>query len=169
MTKQSREPLAALSFNIIEENPYGVGLNNYGEVMFGNRYVPPSLVGSSSIYVVHNKYLLVLTETGPWGLAAFILILLGGFATTIHLYFKPRGPAYLLLLSVSLFAAFVGYAQNMSTEPFGTRMRAELLWILVALLAGVYNLAVSQAQQKIEVKQTLGYPEESTSNYGTLI
>ncbi len=155
---ESRIPLAELAFNIIEDYPYGVGLNNYGEVMFDNRYVPPSLVGSSSIYAVHNKFLLVWAETGPWGLVAFILVLLSGMSIPVLLLFKPNIPPHLMWLSVALGVSLLGYAQNMMTEPFGTRLRTELLWVLLALLVGVYHVAIQQSEEKVTEEAKLNQP-----------
>ncbi len=167
---ESRKPLAALAFNMIEDHPYGVGLNNYGEVMFSSQYVPPSLIGSSSIYPVHNKYLLVWAETGPWGMVIFISLILAGLFTTIRLILNKNAPPHLIILSLTLFASLVGYAQNMNTEPFGTRQRAQFLWLLLALLVGVYNLAMveSKKESKTVVEQPISGRQNLTTKYGVL-
>ncbi len=157
---ESRKPLAALAMNIIEDNPFGIGLNTYGEEMFSSRYVPPSLVGSSSIYVVHNKYLLVWAETGPWGLAFFVLLILAGLGTTIRLYFNLKTPPYLVILSLTVFASLIGYAQNMNSEPFGTRQRAELMWVFLAMLAGIYKLATINIEQEEEFVEQVAIPNQ---------
>jgi len=156
---ESRKPLAALALNMIEEHPYGIGLNNYGEVMFSSRYVPPSLIGSSSIYTVHNKYLLVWAETGPWGVVVFISLLLAGLATTSRLIFNKNAPPHLVILSLTLFASLVGYAQNMTTEPFGSRQRAQFMWLLLALLVGVYNLATVESKKEAVIAQPINYDQ----------
>lgn len=140
---ESRKPLAALAYNIIQDHPYGIGLNNYYEVMFSSRYVPPSLVGSSSIYVVHNKYLLVWSETGPWGLIAFVCFLAAGLFTPLHLFFKAKTPPHLIILGLSLSGALLGTALQMFTDAFGTRERVESMWVLIALIVVVYYLATN--------------------------
>lgn len=160
---ESRKPLAALAFNIRDDYPYGLGLNNYSEVMRNSRYVPPSLVGSSSIYVVHNKYLLVLTETGPWGLVAFVSLLAAGLFTTVQLFFRRNASPHLTLLSLSLFGALLGNAQQMLNDAFGTRQRLESVWVLIALLVVVHHLATSSSA--IEAQTEIApSPTGKTSN-----
>jgi O-antigen ligase len=163
---ESRKPLAALAWSMIEDHPYGVGLNNYGEVMFNSRYIPPSLIGSRSIYTVHNKYLLVWAETGPWGMVVFILLILAGLSTTVRLIFNKNAPPHLVTLSLALFASLVGYAQNMISESFATRQRAQFLWLLLALLVGVYKLTVAESQNERAVvgRQPASYTRSAQLN-----
>ncbi|MDH3599482.1 MAG: O-antigen ligase family protein, partial [Candidatus Tectomicrobia bacterium] len=71
---QSRIPLMQLAFRIIKDNPVlGVGANNSAIVM--EQYATAELSGEW-LYGVHNKYLLVWTETGIGGLIAFTAFLL---------------------------------------------------------------------------------------------
>jgi O-antigen ligase len=72
---QARFPLYRLAWGVIRENPVlGVGANNFATAMSNHLTVDFS---TAWISTVHNKYLLVWSETGLIGLLAFGAFLAG--------------------------------------------------------------------------------------------
>ena len=68
-----RVPLVYIALRMFESSPVlGIGANNYAASM--NLFMSPD-IANAWLYTVHNKYLLVLAETGLLGLLAFLLFL----------------------------------------------------------------------------------------------
>jgi len=96
-----RSQLNKISWQMFLDNPLtGVGLNNftvsmekYGYVTAATRFLQP----------VHNLYLLILSETGLLGLAAFIYLLYKGWT----LFIDKVQPCHLSLL-ILLILLFLG-------------------------------------------------------------
>ena len=139
-TDHTRPELAAMAYNIMRDYPWGVGENNYDQVM-SDKYAHPNWVGHT-LYPVHNKYLLVWTETGPQGLIAFSLVLIAAAWQARRWLFRFRtGIApHLLILAVSLLGAFAGYAFHMTTEGFASRSNVQILWFIIAMMVAVNRL-----------------------------
>jgi putative inorganic carbon (HCO3(-)) transporter len=118
---ESRIPLMKLAFRIIEDNPvFGVGSNNF------------------QFYAVHNKYLLVLAETGIGGFLAYLAFLLG----TLRKGWRCWKLNDLLLSPIALgfMAALAGHMVQMGVEVFRGRPITQLVWLVAGLLAAMYRL-----------------------------
>lgn len=96
---------------LISSYPLGVGANNY--VLAANIHGANAAAGvdwtSNSIFV-HNAYLLVAAETGLFGLASFILLLICPIIVAFRCGWRVRGDPrgdLLLGLSVALLAAYL--------------------------------------------------------------
>ena len=73
-TISARITFIKLSLRMIADSPlFGIGANKFGSEI--NRFVTSEINGRF-FYVVHNQYLLVMTETGIGGLIAFLWFLL---------------------------------------------------------------------------------------------
>lgn len=132
----SRIPLARLAVDMIEDHPLlGVGLNNAGVSI-------PFYAGSDFtrewLYTVHNKYLLVASESGLLALAAFLWFLVGILAAATRCL-RSTEPL-LAALGIGMLGALVGYTVNMSVDIFSNRAQVQMLCVLGAIVAAMAGL-----------------------------
>jgi len=129
----SRIPLTKLAFRMIADNPVlGIGANNFAAVM--EQYTTWEFAGAW-LYKVHNKYLLVWTETGIGGLLAFIWFLL---ATLRRGWQCLKSNDRLLApLALGFTAGIVGHMAHMLVETFQSRPLVQLLWLVAGLVAAM--------------------------------
>jgi O-antigen ligase len=127
----SRVPLMHLAFNMTSANPVlGVGANNFAAVM--SNYAGTEF-RHEWLYTVHNQFLLVCSETGLIGLAAYLWIYFDiirrgwRFWNTRDKMFAPLG--------LGIVAAICGFISHMFVEPFSSGGVLQLIWISMALLA----------------------------------
>jgi O-antigen ligase len=127
---ESRVPLMKLALRISKENPLlGVGPNNFTVAM--DRYLTPEF-RHGFLYAVHNKYLLVLSETGIAGLLAYLAFLFGTLRNGWQTW--KAGDQLLAPLALGFTAAIAGHMVQMSVELFRGRPLQQLLWVIAALL-----------------------------------
>jgi putative inorganic carbon (HCO3(-)) transporter len=136
---ESRIPLMKLAFRIIEDNPVlGVGANNFSVVM--DRYLTSDF-REGWLFTVHNKYLLVLSETGIVGLLAFLAFLVNalrkGWQCWVH-----RDPL-LSPLALGFTAGIAGHMLHMTVDVFRGRPTQQLLWLVAGLLAAMLTICRS--------------------------
>lgn len=130
-----------LAFNILEDYVFtGIGANNLWLVM--HDYLPLELLGLKREYrhLIHNKYLLVWTETGLFGLLSFLWLLAAACRRAI-LSLRRTGDAYTSIVITGLLAALVVYLIHMLSDPIATRVRMQLLWLILALIAATSQIA----------------------------
>lgn len=124
-----------VALDIISQNPFGVGPDNYVaelEKPIGAR------IDEIDRIVIHNAYLLIAAESGVLGLVAF-LVVLGSFGViSVRLYRKARTMRG-LYVSAGAIAALVGAMIHGLMESHGFLERHNyLIWcLLVGLVAGV--------------------------------
>jgi O-antigen ligase len=137
---QSRVPLMKLAFRIIEDNPVlGVGANNFTVVM--DRYLTPDF-RHSFLFAVHNKYLLVLSETGIAGLLAFLAFLLDAFRKGWQCW--TRQDAVLSPIALGLAAGIAGHLVHMNVDVFRGRPTQQMLWLVAGLLTAMLRICRSK-------------------------
>jgi O-antigen ligase len=128
--------LAAL---IIEDHPLlGAGANNFPVAM--QDYITRGFAGEF-IYSVHNKYLLVLSETGPGGLLAFLWFLLAMVRRGIRCW-RFKDPL-ISPLSLGCVAAVTGTMLHMFVDIFRGEPIMQLLCVISALLAALERMATA--------------------------
>ena len=133
---ESRVPLMNLAFRIVEANPVlGVGANNFTVVM--NRYLSPEF-REGFLFAVHNKYLLVLAETGAIGLLAFLAFLLGTVRRGWLCWRLCDEP--LAFLALGLVAGLVGHMVHMTVDVFRGRPTQQLIWLIAGLLTAMFQM-----------------------------
>jgi O-antigen ligase len=135
-----RRIYAEMAFKMIDDNPLGVGINNFDERKM--QYLPLELFGQPSkwVYVVHNHYLLVWAEMGLHGFVSLVIVLLAAVAHGISGMVRqsdPRG----YMIATSLLAALIGYSLHMTSDIFAWPMTVLLLWFVIALITAANNLA----------------------------
>jgi putative inorganic carbon (hco3(-)) transporter len=136
---ESRVPLMNLAFRIIADNPVlGVGINNFTVVM--DRYLTSDF-REGWLFAVHNKYLLVLAETGIVGFLAFLAFLLDalrkGWQCWVH-----RDPL-ISPLALGFAAGIAGHMVHMTVDVFRGRPTQQLLWLLAGLLAAMHRICIA--------------------------
>jgi putative inorganic carbon (HCO3(-)) transporter len=138
---QSRIPLMKLAFRIIEDNPLlGVGANNFTIVM--DRYLTSDF-RKGWLFAVHNKYLLVLAETGILGLLAFLAFLLDAVRKgwRCWVYQDP----ILSPLALGFAAGIAVHMVHMTVDVFRGRPTQQLLWLVAGLLTAMLRMCRSSA------------------------
>ena len=140
---ESRVPLMKLALRITEEHPViGVGPNNFTVVM--DRYLTAEF-RHAFLYVVHNKFLLVLSETGLAGLMAYLAFLIGAMRRGWRTW-KAQDRT-LSPLALGLTTAIGGHMVQMSVELFRGRPVQQLLWVCAALLVAMHRICNSTANE----------------------
>jgi O-antigen ligase len=128
---ESRIPLMHLADTIIEANPLlGVGANNFAAVMdnyAGNEF------RYAWIYTVHNQFLLVASETGFIGLAAYLWIYFNIIRRSWRLW-RTRDELF-APLGLAIVAGICGFMSHMLMDIFSERALLQLLWVFAALIA----------------------------------
>jgi O-antigen ligase len=136
---QSRIPLMKLALRIVEDNPLlGVGANNFTVVM--DRYLTSDF-REGWLFAVHNKYLLVLAETGIVGLLAFLAFLLDALRKGWQCW-VCRDPL-LSPLALGFTAAIAAHMLHMTVDVFRGRPTQQLLWLIAGLLAAMLRICRS--------------------------
>lgn len=134
---------AKLAFNILDDYMFtGVGLNNTWFVVAQGDYLPFEMIGRRFTRI-HNKYLGIWVESGLFGLLAFVWLLLAGARRALLglIHAKDR---YTSLAITGLLAALFVYSWHMLTAAFSGRDRLQLLWLFLALIAIIAELAQHQ-------------------------
>ena len=135
---ESRLPLMALAKNIATDHLLlGVGPNNFVPVMHG--YVTVEFSGAW-LRAVHNKYLLVWSETGTVGLALFLFSL----AYTLRLAFRTARVGHPLLspLGAALGGGLLGHMAHMLVDIFNNRPQTTFLWLITGIVVVIHALAM---------------------------
>lgn len=135
---ESRIPLMNLAFRIIGDNPVlGVGANNFTVVM--DRYLTSDF-REGWLFAVHNKYLLVLAETGIVGFLAFVAFLLNALRKGWQCW-AIQDPL-LSPLALGIIAGIAGHMVHMTVDVFRGRPTQQLLWLLAGLLAAMHRICM---------------------------
>lgn len=153
-----RGPLNAAALALFEQFPiFGVGLNN-----FGNQFAVLDRTGLSRLaglfdrsnHVVHNLHILILTEVGIVGYAAFVLV----FGTGIVRGFRAarRAPVGdpLAAIAAACAVGLIAHLLHGLVDP-GFRLNlgiAELLYTGLGLIAGV---RAAQRRRAVEASRAV--------------
>src|SRR5579859_111527 len=140
---ESRIPLMNLAFRIIEDHPLlGVGANNFTVAM--GPYLT-SEFRQAFLFAVHNKYLLVLAETGIGGLIGFLAFFAGTMRKGWQCWnFQDR---LLSPLALGFAAGIAGHMVHMTVDVFRGRPTQQLLWLIAGLLVAMCRIAATPAEQ----------------------
>jgi O-antigen ligase len=149
-SSESRIVLSEIALLMVEDHPLtGVGVNNFGTVL--PRYVPPHL-GSEWLYTVHNKYLLIFSETGIFGIAGFVGFLVWTAVKGFQLWQKRD--RFYSPIGLAIGALVVGHATHLIVDTFNYRPLVQMLWVLSALVTAatlMYERERQAAQTHVAV------------------
>ena len=140
---ESRIPLMNLAFRIAEDHPLlGVGANNFTVAM--GPYLT-SEFREAFLFAVHNKYLLVLAETGIGGLVAFLAF----FVWTVRKGWQcwKFQDSLLSPLALGFAAGLAGHMVHMTVDVFRGRPTQQLVWLIAGLLLAMCRIAATPANQ----------------------
>jgi O-antigen ligase len=137
----ARGPLMQLAFNMIWDNPLGVGANNFAVRLMQYATLDRAAVW---LFTVHNKYLLVWAEAGIGALVAFLWFLL----TIIRRgwYCWRARDRFLSPLALAFTLSIIGHMLHMSVDIFNSRTTVQLLWLIAALITAMYSIAREETQ-----------------------
>ncbi|MDF1818781.1 MAG: O-antigen ligase family protein [Immundisolibacteraceae bacterium] len=149
---ESRLLLIEQALMIIKSDPVlGIGAGNYSSG--AQTATPASFAALPDEYVtrlkegvVHNKYLLVLSELGVVGLLLFLFMLVH----FVRMPFSRRvwHDPWLFSLSVGLSATIVGHMLFFMVDHFYSEISMQQLWLVFALLVVVERLDAAVAGPK---------------------
>jgi O-antigen ligase len=126
-----RLPLNDIAVKMIQDKPlFGFGANNYWLVLRGYA----AELGGIWPRVVHNKYLLVASETGLLGLSAYVLVLLTALEQSWR-YVRRDTP--LSPLALGLGCGLLSNMLHMNVDIFNGLPQLQMLWLVVSLLYGI--------------------------------
>jgi O-antigen ligase len=130
-TLDGRTGLMGTALNMASDSPLiGQGLNNYELKMFG---FIPSDQRQSFEYLVHNKFLVTLAETGPLGLIALVSLLVVAIRRAFLL--ARCG----LPIGTGLLCAMIVVTLHMNVESYTSGAILLSVWILIAIIAGLWS------------------------------
>jgi hypothetical protein len=136
-TLDGRTGLIGTALNMTADSPViGQGLNNYEFKMFG---FIPSDQRQSFEYLVHNKFLVTLAETGPLGLIAFVSLLV--VASRRAFLLSRRG----LPMGTGLLCSMIIIALHMNVESYTASAILLNVWILIAIVAAFWSSESEEA------------------------
>lgn len=134
---ESRIPLMHLAYRIFDAHPlFGVGANNFTVAM--DPFLTPEF-RHGFLYAVHDKYLLVLCETGIGGLLAFLAFLVAALRHGWRCW--KLNDSFMAPIALGLFAGVLGHMIHMNVDVFRGRPIQELVWLIAALLVAMLRIA----------------------------
>lgn len=140
---EGRAPLNQLALNIAEDYPIlGVGSNNFAYVM--DDYIGPEISGAW-ISTVHNKYLLLLSEVGIFGLGTFLLYL---FVIVYRGWYSWRQrDIFYSIFALAMTTSIMGHMFHLSVDKFNWRSSVQMLWFNAAIITAIYYIFKEMRQQ----------------------
>ena len=136
---QARIPMMQVAFSIIRENPiFGIGLNNYNEVMcFYDMYV----LLPSPIFAVHNVYLFFASEIGIPGLL-ILLYIIGVIYKKSYFIFKQNCD-HLQYITFGIMIGITAYLLIHANVGMGFKYMVpigNLLWLQFGLVFAIEKI-----------------------------
>ena len=136
----ARLTLMKTSFQMIQAHPFiGVGLNNYSEVMM--EYVPLFLSGEW-LYLVHNKYILIWSETGTMGLIIYLLFLISIYRNVIT-YIRNQREEH-SMIGISVFCSLMAFNLHMIFESYSGGAITFQFWLICGLAVALGGYTVKE-------------------------
>ncbi len=135
---EGRNPLNIIAMSMVDSSPLtGIGLNNFATVLPD---FTPLDFANNWLYTVHNKYLLVLSETGGLGLMAFLTFMFMNLWRAWRVW--QVGDRFYATIALALFAVICGHMFHMWVDVFNGRPPVQGLWLLAGLIAALYAMVV---------------------------
>ncbi len=143
----SRVYLSNIAAQIFADHPVlGVGANN--GYLAALRVANSGPYRSEWFYTIHNKYLLILAETGLLGFAAYLAFLF----STLHRAWQTwrLGDRLLSSIALAMFAGIAGQMVHMGVEIFNSREQAQILCCCAGIVVGLTRLASTSTVTAVE-------------------
>lgn len=140
-----------IALNMIKKHPFaGVGLNNFSLVMHKHDYAPEGISRTQQGYfgghffgtVVHNKFLLVASETGIIGLGFFLWMFYLMFSYAIKL--TRNRDRFFWGIGAGMVAALTGGAIQRLFSIYSADLLITVFWVLVSLIFAAHKISVDE-------------------------
>lgn len=139
-----RLDLWRVTIEMIRDHPLlGVGHGNFQvvEPLYATRNINITFIEFvvDTPKVAHNTYLELLTELGPVGLGAFLVLLVGASLTAVRAarVFSQLGDR---VLEIETRALLIGFLGTLAAFMFITAQYEKQLWLLLGVIAGLGTL-----------------------------
>jgi hypothetical protein len=137
----ARVGLLGTALNMASNSPLvGEGINNYELKM--HHFIPTDQRQKFE-YLVHNKFMLTLAETGVLGLVAFVWLL--AVASLRALLLAWRG----LPLGIGLLSSIIIVVLDMNVESYHGGTVLLNAWILIAVIAALWSSTWAATRQQV--------------------
>jgi O-antigen ligase len=132
---EARGPLNSIALEMFQDRPLtGIGVNNFATVL--PNYIPPQF-SSEWLYTVHN-YLLVLSETGIFGLIGFVGFLLYTVRRGFLVWFARN--RFYSPIGLALTTGLLGHIFHLTVDIFNFRPPVQMLWVNAAFITAMLVL-----------------------------
>jgi len=131
-----------IAMGIIKDHPIiGIGIGNFYEAFTAFVFKHPELSVGWVTYGAHNSYLTIWAETGIFGIASFVAIIVISLKLGIYLTKVKRNDRYLFWLGLAFLSSITGFALNgLTSNNFHHPQAAVFFWIILGLQLSLYNL-----------------------------
>ncbi len=161
-----RAPLNRVAWRMFNDHAImGVGLGNYRlvSIPYARKEMgsTPNVNWREYAQIVHNSFMLVLTETGALGLLLLLLLILSAFRVGLK-SLKIKN-AFLNNLSLGLLAGLLGLCISVNTGP--NLMNHQILmmfWLVIGFLIAIKHFKISSPVAS--KKTATPSPEEASSH-----
>jgi O-antigen ligase len=144
---EARGPLNQMALEMFEDHPLtGIGVNNFAIVL--PYYISP-YYGSEWLFTVHNKYLLVLSETGIFGFIGFVGFLIYTVVRGFRVWSARN--RFLSPIGLALTTGLLGHIFHLYVDVFNFRPPVQMLWVNAAIITAL--LLLVREEKKTEVKR----------------
>jgi O-antigen ligase len=136
-----------IALNMIKEHPFlGIGLNNFSLAMPQEEYAPEGISELQQTYIggefygiaVHNKFLLIASQTGIPCLGFFLLV--------IYLAYRYAGKLlksqqlFFCTLGLGMVATLTGAVTNMLFDIYNSDLLITVFWVLIGLIFAAHRV-----------------------------
>ena len=136
----ARFNLLETSFMMVKDYPVlGIGLNTYTKLMMD--YVPSIVLKFEWNYMVHNKYMLVWSETGTLGFIAYLTFLIVMYKLLIG-YIKKYNNE-LIWVAIAILSSLFSMNFHMMFESYSGGAVIAFFWLLCGCIIAMNRLATS--------------------------
>jgi O-antigen ligase len=138
-TEHARIVMMQVALSIIEKNPlFGIGLNNYNEVM---SFYDMFMLLAKPVYAVHNVYLFIVSETGVPGLITFVCIVGAIYKKACFIIKKQTG--FYACITSGLMIGITSYLLIHCNLTMGFKYAmaiGNLLWLQFGLIVAIERI-----------------------------
>ena len=136
----ARFNLLETSFMMVKDYPVlGIGLNTYTKLMMD--YVPSIVLKFEWNYMVHNKYMLVWSETGTLGIIAYLAFLFVMYKLLIG-YIRKYNNEF-IWVAIAILCSLFSMNFHMMFESYSGGAVIAFFWLLCGCIIAMNRLAPS--------------------------
>jgi len=146
-----RMRLWQIASGIIREHPLiGIGIGNYYDAFTEYIFRHPELNVGWVIYGAHNSYLTIWAETGIFGIASFIAIILISIKYGLYLTRAKSQDKFLSWINSAIIAGVIGFSINsLTSNSFHHPQAAVFFWFLLGLQVAIDGMKPEPAHARV--------------------